>query len=138
MARSSKYAWRRDAITAKVGRDGFRVVTLPSLVAVGISNALRDALFAFERPILGTTRATSRVQQRAQGHRAAVMVPMLDDDGQPVTITRNGKTRTKMVPTDSYRPMVLLPKKLAEAGAIPEELRPLYDAANIKAGKFVG
>jgi hypothetical protein len=70
MARSKSggTAWKRNAVTNTLDGEGLRKVNLPSLTHVGITNAERDAIFAFERPILGTMRATIRVNQRAQQH----------------------------------------------------------------------
>ena len=97
-----KPAWKRNAVTNSVGEDGLRQVNLPSLKSVGISDADRDAIFAFERPILGTMRATMRIGHRAQG----------------------GKRLDKA--TGNFVPMTLIPKRLAEAGPIPENLREFY------------
>lgn len=105
-----KSAWKRDAVTNTVGEDGLRTVNLPSLKAVGITDAERDAIFAYERPVLGTMRATIRMNQRAQGH----LTHERDGDGNK---------------TGGFTAMRLMPKRLAEAGAIPSGLERFYDPA---------
>jgi hypothetical protein len=108
MARSTKVAWKRNAVTNVTDEDGLRKVNLPSLTHVGISNADRDAIFAFERPLLGTMRATIRINQRAQNHRTKER----DGDGNL---------------TGNLAPMKVLPKRLAESGPIEDGLRRFYD-----------
>jgi len=116
--RPRKTAWKRDAVTNSVGEDGLRQVNLPSLTHVGISNADRDAIFNFERPILGTMRATIRINQRSQQHR---------------TFERDAEG----VKTANLVPMKVLPKRLAESGSIPDELRRFYDGKAIAANSGV-
>lgn len=112
--RTPKVAWKKDAVTNEVGADDLRVVRLPSLTHVGISNADRDAIFEFERPILGTMRSTIRINQRGQNHRTKER----DGDGAF---------------TGNLVPMKLLPKRLAEAGPLPTELARFYDQKAITA-----
>lgn len=114
MATSKKVAWRKNGVGSAVDEDGYRVVSLPSLTHVGISNADRDAIFAFERPILGTMRATIRVNQRAQNHS---------------TFERDSEGAK----TGNLAPMKVLPKRLAESGSIEDDLLRFYDGKAIAA-----
>ena len=59
-------AWRKDRITSKVDPDtGRRIVNLPTVP--GMTTAQRNALFSFEAGVLGTLRATIRIEKRAHG-----------------------------------------------------------------------
>lgn len=63
MARS---VWQAKRITAQEDPEtGFKVVKLPTVK--GMSTGTRDAIFAFEREHLGTTRAVIRMNKRAEG-----------------------------------------------------------------------
>lgn len=63
MARS---VWQVKRITNDEDAEtGLRVVKLPTVK--GLSAATRDAIFAFEREHLGTTRAVIRMNKRAEG-----------------------------------------------------------------------
>ena len=53
---------------------GLRIVNLPTVK--GLTNADRDALFAFEREHLNTTRAVIRMNKRAEAGAAAVALPL--------------------------------------------------------------
>lgn len=59
-------AWRKDRITDREDdATGLKIVELPRVK--GMTNAIRDEVFAFEREHLGTVRAVIRMNKRAQG-----------------------------------------------------------------------
>jgi hypothetical protein len=59
-------AWRKDRITDREDdATGLKIVELPTVK--GMTKAVRDAVFAFEREHLGTVRAVIRMNKRAQG-----------------------------------------------------------------------
>lgn len=68
---ATRKAWRKDRITANVDEEtGLRQVTLPTVK--GMTKAQVQAVFDFERPILGTVRAVIRIQKREQGQDVPV------------------------------------------------------------------
>lgn len=66
--------WRTDRITSDVDPEtGLRIVELPTVK--GMTRSQRDALFAFEREHLSTTRAVIRMNKRAAYGANSVPLP---------------------------------------------------------------
>jgi hypothetical protein len=84
-AKSKAPAWRKDRITSEVDGDtGRRVVDLPTIP--GLSNPIRDEVFAFEAGLLGTVKAVIRMNKRLAGtldtpitHKMAAAVAALEE-----------------------------------------------------------
>lgn len=57
--------WSVKRIGAEDAETGLRAVKLPTVP--GMSKAVRDQVFAFERETLGTVRAIIRMNKRAEG-----------------------------------------------------------------------
>lgn len=86
-AKPVKPVWRTDRITKDVDANtGRRIVELPDLSPVGISDADRDAIFAFEAEHIGTVKAVIRMNKRLAGTLDTLVTHRLQAAGIPTAL----------------------------------------------------